>query len=39
MRDVLWSDWGNPERILSRLEKFRKQPATAQDPLSFLYVG
>ena len=39
MRDVLWSDWGSPERILSRLEKFRKQPATAQDPLSFLYVG
>ncbi|MDN5943175.1 MAG: hypothetical protein L0H94_14955, partial [Nitrospira sp.] len=39
MRDVLWSDWGNPERILSGLEKFGKRPATAQDPLPFLYVG
>ncbi len=39
MRDVLWSDWGNPERILSSLEKFGKRPATAQDPLPFLYVG
>jgi mannose-1-phosphate guanylyltransferase len=39
MRDVLWSDWGNPERILSGLEKFGKQPATAEDPLPFLYVG
>jgi mannose-1-phosphate guanylyltransferase len=39
MRDVLWSDWGNPERILSGLEKFGKRRAAAQDPLPFLYVG
>ncbi len=39
MRDVLWSDWGNPERLLSGLEKFGKQPATAEDPLPFLYMG
>jgi mannose-1-phosphate guanylyltransferase len=39
MRDVLWSDWGNTERILSGLEKFGKRPVTAQDPLPFLYVG
>jgi hypothetical protein len=24
MRDILWSDWGNPERILSGLENFGK---------------
>lgn len=39
MKDVLWSDWGSPERILSGLEKFGKQPATAEDPRPFLYVG
>lgn len=39
MKDVLWSDWGNPERILSGLEKFGKRPAVAEDPLPFLYVG
>lgn len=39
MRDVLWSDWGNPERILSGLERFGKRPAAAEDPLPFLYVG
>jgi mannose-1-phosphate guanylyltransferase len=38
MRDVLWSDWGNPERILSGLEKLGKQPAVVEDPLPFLYV-
>lgn len=27
MTDVLWSDWGNPERILSGIEKIGKQPA------------
>ncbi|MGQ0811332.1 MAG: sugar phosphate nucleotidyltransferase [Nitrospiraceae bacterium] len=27
MRDVLWSDWGNPERILSGIEKIGKRPA------------
>ena len=39
MRDILWSDWGNPERILSGLEKFGKRPSAAEDPLPFLYVG
>jgi len=39
MRDVLWSDWGNPERILSGLENFGKRQTAAQDPLPFHYVG
>jgi len=39
MRDVLWSEWGNPERILSGLEKFGRRRTAAQDPLPFLYVG
>lgn len=39
MRNVLWSDWGNPERILSGLENFGKRRAAAQNPLPFLYVG
>jgi len=36
MRDVLWSDWENPERILSGIEKIWKRPALAEDPLPFL---
>ena len=39
MRDILWSDWGNPERILSGLEKFGRRPLATEDPLPFLYVG
>lgn len=39
MKDVLWSDWGNEERIVSSLEKIGKWPAFAQNPLPFLYVG
>jgi mannose-1-phosphate guanylyltransferase len=39
MRDVLWSDWGNPQRLLSGLENFGKRRAPAEYPLSFLYVG
>ena len=39
MKDVLWSDWGNPERIASGLETFGKWPAFARDPLPFLYLG
>lgn len=39
MRDVLWSDWGNPDRILSGLENFGRQPAIAEDPRPFLYQG
>jgi len=26
MKDVIWSDWGNQERILSGLEKLGKRP-------------
>jgi mannose-1-phosphate guanylyltransferase len=39
MKDVLWSDWGSPERILSGLENMGRQPAMAEDPRPFLYVG
>ena len=39
MRDILWSDWGNPERILSGLEKFGRRPLATEDPPPFLYVG
>jgi mannose-1-phosphate guanylyltransferase len=39
MRDVLWSDWGHPARILSGLEKFRKRPVAEEDPLPVLYAG
>lgn len=39
MTDVLWNDWGNPERIVSSIEKLGKRPAIAEDPLPFLYVG
>jgi mannose-1-phosphate guanylyltransferase len=39
MKDVLWSDWGNPDRILSGLEKIGKRPALAEDPRPYLYVG
>jgi mannose-1-phosphate guanylyltransferase len=39
MKDVLWSDWGSPERITAGLEKIGKWPAFARDPLPFLYQG
>ncbi|MGH7216416.1 MAG: hypothetical protein ACREIG_04190 [Nitrospiraceae bacterium] len=39
MKDVLWSDWGNPERILSGLENTGRRPTMAEDPRPFLYVG
>jgi mannose-1-phosphate guanylyltransferase len=39
MTDVLWSDWGSPERILSGLEKFGRRPAMAEESRPFLYVG
>ena len=39
LTDVHWSDWGTPERIMSGLEKFGKQPVVAEDPRPFLYVG
>jgi mannose-1-phosphate guanylyltransferase len=39
MRDVLWSDWGNSERLLSGLEKFGKRSTAVEDSLPFLYAG
>jgi len=39
MRDVLWSDWGNPDRILAGIERFGKRPAAAENLLPPLYVG
>jgi mannose-1-phosphate guanylyltransferase len=36
MKDVLWSDWGNPERILSGLEEIGKPDVP---PLPFIYQG
>lgn len=39
MKDVLWSDWGNPERILSSLENIGGRPAYVEDPRPFLSVG
>ncbi len=39
LKDVLWSDWGNAERIVSGLETIGKWPAFSQNPLPFLYVG
>ena len=39
MRDVLWSDWGNPVRIADTLDKIGKPMALAEEPLPFLYVG
>lgn len=39
MKDVIWSDWGSPERILSGLENIGRQPAMAEDPRPFLYAG
>ena len=31
--DVLWSDWGRPERIISSLRKIDRQPAFSMEPL------
>lgn len=39
MADVLWSDWGSAERIVSGLEKIGKRPAMANGLLPFLHVG
>jgi len=39
MTEVLWSDWGKPERILSGLEKIGKRPVMAEAALPFIYVG
>ena len=39
MTDAFWSDWGNPERILSGIEKFERRLVVAENPRPFLYVG
>ncbi len=39
MKDVLWSDWGNPARIADTLDKIGKPMAFAEEPLPFLYQG
>ena len=39
MKNVLWSEWGNPDRIISGLEQFGIRPAMVDEPLPFLYVG
>ena len=39
MKDVLWSDWGNPARIAGTLDKIGKPMAFAEEPLPFLYQG
>ena len=38
MRDILWSDWGHPDRIADTLDKIGKQPVFAER-LPFLYQG
>jgi len=39
MHDVVWSDWGNPGRIVDTLGKIGKRPVFVQDALPFLYAG
>lgn len=39
MPDVLWSDWGNPARIVDTLDKIGKPMAFTEEPLPFLYQG
>ena len=39
MPDVLWSDWGNPARIVNTLDKIGNPLAFAEEPLPFLYQG
>ncbi len=34
-----WQGRGNPERILSGLERFGTRPVSAQNPPPFLYGG
>ncbi len=33
LEEVLWSDWGRPERIVSSLQKIHRQPAFSHDRL------
>jgi mannose-1-phosphate guanylyltransferase len=39
MKDVLWSDWGNPERIADSLDRIGEPMGLAKEPLPFLYQG
>lgn len=39
MREVLWSDWGNPARIAETLDKIGKQPAFAEKTRELLHAG
>ena len=36
MSDIIWSDWGNPERVLHSLQRIEKQPAWEEDHVSLL---
>jgi hypothetical protein len=38
MKDVLWSDWGSPDRIESGIERTWKRPAMVEEPFR-LYAG
>ena len=37
LRDVLWSDWGRPKRIVLMLDRIGKRPAFADADLSALH--
>lgn len=39
MREVLWSDWGNPARITETLDRIGKQPAFAEETRELLPTG
>jgi mannose-1-phosphate guanylyltransferase len=39
MRGVLWSDWGNPARIMETLDKIGKQPAFTEQAPELLHAG
>lgn len=39
LRDVLWSDWGHPRRIVQMLKKIGKRPAFAEAGLPALQAG
>ncbi len=39
MRDVLWSDWGHPKRIVQTLEKIGTRPAFAEEHLLTYQAG
>ena len=39
MRDVHWSDWGSPKRIIASLETIGRGAFLSKTPLPFLYAG